>query len=193
MKCFAHFISRRPSTRSGATRRRPKRRIGMTLVELVTAIALAAMLMAAMTGVLRGIALQTRAAQTKTSPLWPSRFQSILRRDVLSADAIWMNDGHIHLRCDAPLYQAKTGRRSQREVVYHCKKLDTSTHVLYRSDGNGNAAIAIGPKRIQVERLDSQGNPQPLPPTPGPVPAALRVWVWQEEESPLFVHDMVVR
>ena len=71
------------------------RRNGMTLVELTVAIALAAMLMASLVGVTQGVAKHAENAQKLDQPVWPEQLRRLIRRDVMAANEIWMDDGLI--------------------------------------------------------------------------------------------------
>lgn len=165
-------------------------RHGLTLVEMMVAIALSALLLAAMTGVLSGIAKQNRLVERYDRAVWPSRFMELLRRDLIASDQLWTEDGTIWMHTDAPAYQS--GSRSRRRIGYSCTQGAGST--LERIDDESAAPLALDVSRIALERLDASGLPQPLPPTPGPVPTQVRVWVWQTGQSePVLLRDLVVR
>ena len=169
-----------------------RRRRGMTLLELMVAIALSAMLLGAMVGVLGGIAKQSKVADTYDQDIWPSRFCSLLRRDLVAAEAVWFSNNVIWIRVDAPAYQnVGVGTR---DIGYRCRRTDAGKSVLERLDGERQSVLAIGPTRIAVERLDSLGVPQPLPPIAGPVPAQVRIWVWGDDsDQPAVLRSLVVR
>lgn len=175
------------------------RRPGMTLIELMVAVALSAMLLAALLGVLSGITKQCKLAETYDKPVWPARFVALLRRDLIAAERIWTSKNTIWFETDAPAYlpYTKDGDTSTggiRRIGYRCRSIPNKEGVLMRQDGDHSEAIAIGPDRIVVERLDSDGVPQPLPPMPGPVPSQVRVWVWEADKtSPSLVRDLVIR
>ncbi|WP_218933569.1 hypothetical protein [Rubripirellula lacrimiformis] len=170
----------------------------MTLIELMVAAALSALLLVALIGVLRGLSMQMRLANRMDQPVWPSRFVQFLRRDLLAADAVWERSGIVWIRTDAPAYSSAGNTPSDitgiRDIGYRCGMLQNGRRVLERIDSDRVDVLAFEPSRIVVERLDSQGNPQPLPPSPGPVPAQVRVWVWENSAGPPKVlKDLVIR
>ena len=170
---------------------RSRSRRGMTLVELTVAIALAAMLLASLTGVLRGVSEQSKLADSFEGPVWPSEFLNILHRDLMAAEAIWAEQGVVLIKTDAPQYQSVgTGART---VGYACVDIGKNLAVLNRIDG-ATSVLAMGPRQLVIERLDTSGRPQPLPATPGPVPTQVRVWVWEaDEKTPVILRDLVIR
>ena len=177
------------------------RRAGMTLVELMVAIALSAMLLVSLVGVLSGIAKQGKVVDKLDQPVWPARFAKLVRRDLLAAESVWQSNGIVWMRTDAPVYESyrSTSRTNSsdvgvRRIGYQCVVSSDSPAILYRRDQERRCAMAIGPTRIVLERLDDQGTPQPLPSSPGPVPDQVRVWVWNDPAvSPVLVRDLVVR
>ena len=175
-----------PSSHSAETR------CGMTLVELMVAVTLSAMLLGSLVGVLRGVANQTELAQRYDQPVWPARTLAILRRDLIAADSVWLEENVIWMRTDAPSYHSSNV--GVREIGYGCTQIQGGTSMLVRTDGGQRSVLAIGPSRIEIERLDAGGIPQPLPPAPGPVPANVRVWVWEQVRSqPVLRRDLVLR
>ncbi len=168
-----------------------KRRNAMTLVELMVAIALSAMLLGALVGVLGGLSKQTRLSENYDQAVWPARFIELLRRDVIAAEAMWSNNQTVWITADSPQYGDSGGSR---QIGYRCADLSAGRAVLERIDGDRVSVIAIGPTRLSVERLDRLGFPQPLPPAPGPVPAQIRVWVWgDDDQHPVVLRDLVNR
>ena len=169
----------------------------MTLVELMVAVVLSAMLLGALVGVLSSVAKQSKLADTYDQPLWPAEFMSLLRRDLLAADAIWSDAGVIWIRTDAPTYAVQSGAKGtsgMRRIGYRCSPTHESRSLLIRSDKGQAAVLAIGPTQLTLERLDDSGSPQPLPPSPGPMPEQVRIWVWQgTSEGPIIVRDLVLR
>lgn len=167
------------------------KRHGMTLVELVIAIALSAMLLTALVGVLKGVSRQSNLAESLDRPSWPATFLDLLRRDLRAAEAIWAEEGVIWIETDAPKYGAGEGVRT---VGFACIEIDSGQRLLTRHDEGTSRALAIGPSRLIIERVDRSGSTHPLPPAPGPVPPQLRVWLWQGDHSePVLLRDVVIR
>ncbi len=160
-------------------------RAGFTLVELMVAIALSAMLLGALTGVLQGVARQAKIAAKYDEPIWPSRFAEIFRRDLMAAEAIWWEEETVWMRTDSP---------GLRTIGYRCRQLRDHPSTLERVERGRTHTLALGPTRLVVERLDAAGSPQPLPPAPGPMPLQVRVWIWQDDEqAPFLIRDLVIR
>ncbi len=162
-------------------------RHGLTLVELTVALALSAMLMAGIVGLLRGLNQQSELAEEYDTDVWPARFVSLIRSDLMSAQSLWDGSGVIWMRHDA-------SGQAQSRVGYRCRTLTEGLSVLERIDADAVSVLAIGPARVDVERLDAQGLPQPIPNTPGPVPTQVRIWVWDGENTePVVLRDLVLR
>lgn len=173
-------------------------RKAMTLVELMVAVALSALLLSALVGVLRGVDVQSKMAVKLDRPVWPSRVIDLVRRDLIAATAIWAESNTVWIRTDAPSYKVHgLGDRESagtRRVGYRCRVLPGGDPVLERVDAGRSSVLAIAPTRIIVERLDSVGAPQPLPLQPGPVPQQVRVWIYEtDSNSPTIVKDVVTR
>ena len=166
-------------------------RNGMTLVELTVAIALAAMLMASLVGVTQGVAKHAENAQKLDQPVWPEQLRRLIRRDVMAANEIWMDDGLIWMLSDPPSYDRNS--TGLRRIGYGVTDTSSGRSTLMRVDGQHSETLAVGPTKISLERLDRDGAPQPLPSTPGPVPNQLRLWVFEQDEKSPLVLDLVVR
>lgn len=164
----------------------------MTIIELMVSIALSAILVSALVGVLRGVKQQAELANKYDNPVWPARSLELFRRDLLAASSIWLEDETIWMQTDAPSYES--GNAGLRRVGYGIQPLRNAPPLLERIDENASATLAIGPSRIVVERIDSEGQPQPLPAFPGPVPNQVRVWIFGENADEVYVvQDLVVR
>ncbi|WP_144056808.1 PulJ/GspJ family protein [Rhodopirellula europaea] len=186
----------RPATISNKRKEQPC--FGMTLIELLVAVALSAMMMTALIGVLQGLGKQTRLANQMDQPTWPNEVLKLLRRDLLAADSFWEEGGIVWLVTDSPTYQVPRRNLSNisvsREIGYRCSGLGDGRRVLERIEASRAIVLACDVSRIQIERLDSFGNPQPLPHLPGPVPSQVRVWVWDSTiDHPILQKDIVIR
>ncbi|TWU62333.1 hypothetical protein V7x_40620 [Crateriforma conspicua] len=167
---------------------------GLTLVELVVAIALSAALLAALTGVLRGVSQQVSVAKSKMGMTWPARTMEILRRDLMSANAIWQERDVVFIRGDHPIYIGSVVDDVAADVGYRCRSVKEGVGMLVRRHGEFEQVLAIGPIQLRIERIDGEGESQPLPAIPGPVPGSVRVWIWQgDREQPLHVQSLVLR
>lgn len=159
----------------------------MTLVELTMALALSAMLLAGLVGLLRGLYQQTKISESYEADVWPARFVSLVQTDLSSAESLWVEDRVIWM-------SHGFGGQDMRHVGYRCRQLDTGLSVLERLDRFGASALAIGPTRVEMERIDRRGAPQPIPNRPGPVPAQVRIWVWEHQaKESTIARDLVLR
>ncbi|MEM6473734.1 MAG: prepilin-type N-terminal cleavage/methylation domain-containing protein [Planctomycetota bacterium] len=156
-------------------------RRGMTLVELLLAVALSAMLLAALVGLLRGTSNQTKLAKQFDQPVWQTRLPDLIRADLKAADSIWSVDQTVVMRSSPPQYHGdRTGLRT---IAYECVELESGFCCLLRSDQDSSDVLAVGPTKITIERVDRDGFPQPLPSNPGPVNRQFRAWVFQNGQT----------
>ncbi len=167
-------------------------RPAMTLVELMLAVALSAMLLSALIGVLGGVSKHVRSADSLDTAQWPARVTELIRNDLIAAEAIWVQGDTVWLRTSPPNYGF--GEVGTRSIGYRCGEITDERFALLRIDGSRSDVLAIGPTSFVLERLDESGVPQPLPGIPGPVPVQIRFWVVGERpDDPVFVSDVVVR
>ncbi|WP_436717718.1 prepilin-type N-terminal cleavage/methylation domain-containing protein [Roseiconus lacunae] len=168
-------------------------RRGLTLIELLAAMALSALLLSAVIGITKGVSQQATAVEEKDLLVWPSQTVAILRRDLLSADSVWNSRNAIWLKTDAPSYHSPS--MGARYIRYDVKKSEHGGGILRRVDSTTGAPLAINVNNIRIERLDASGVPQPFPPSPGPVPDQVRLWVEYIERGSfnVFIRDIVIR
>ncbi|MFG0261580.1 MAG: hypothetical protein ACF788_04240 [Novipirellula sp. JB048] len=154
----------------------------MTLVELVLALSLAAMLLVATVGVLGQVHSQAELADAMVRPVWPSKVRGLLRRDFWECDQMWEADGIV--------WFATAGYRCVPEAGAEFSSDELPMGMLQRLSAKEGSAVevatlAIGPDRVDVERVDDRGLSHPLPPRPGPVPKRLRVRIYRGERLEL--------
>lgn len=170
-----------------------RQRNALTLVELVLATALAAMLAAALLGVLSTVGKVGSMVDSGSHANWNAQFLELLYRDLIVADTVWAEGRSFMLggRFDSYTDEMKTVQI----VAYGVTVVDGSFSLVSRREDHGvSGYFSASATRIVIERLDSDGFPQPLPSAPGPVPDRVRVWVWNEVDSPpVFVRDLVIR
>ncbi len=82
-----------------------------------------------------------------------------------------------------------------KRVGYHCEPwIKEGQSALVRSGDGQGALVAVGPRRLLIERLDSTNTPQPLSQSPTPIPSRLRLWIWETDaEEATLVKDFVLR
>jgi hypothetical protein len=169
-----------------------KTRCAMTLIELALALTLAAMLLVALVGVLRSVATQLTVADQHRTERWPTQLVDLLYRDLLVAESISARDGMIWIEGVLPTYEQQVSDK-ERIVGYGCVSIYKDSSALVRMDGQTRGYIAIGPRRLVVERIDGDGYPQPLPMDAGPVPRRVRIWVFRDDlDNTVFVRDLLL-
>ncbi len=195
------------------------RRPAFTLVELVTALALASMLLAAIAGVLVYSHRQLNQVNDLSMRRWEASVIRIVRRDIQLASQISISDGWIWLSGEFPVpgsdtYVDRVGygiapwiratggetaarlsptseNQNERSSPPPVRK-ETVPTVLVRVCGREGQPIVVGPSRIVMERLDDNGTPQPLSANPIEIAKQLRMWLWVEDSSePALVTDLV--
>lgn len=165
-------------------------RTGMTLFELMLALALSTLLLAGLVGVLSGVSKQAKVSESFEQPAWPSRTADILRNDLLAAESLWRQGETVWMLTDAPPYQGI--ENPSRRVGYACQAISDDQHALVRIAGTHTALLGLGPTEFVLERIDGNGIAQPLPHQPGPVPASARLLVRGPED--MFLNqDLLIR
>ena len=166
--------------------------IGFTLVEVVVAIALGALLMTGLLGVLRGVSYKLRYVERQASQDWKTACKQLINRDLLTASKISSADGWIWL--DGSFSRFQAGADPAERIGFRCVPWIHGQSGLVRMSQHETELITVGPRRIVIERLDGDGVPQPLSPTPTALPDRLRMWLWESAgEEASFVCDMVTR
>lgn len=164
---------------------------GLTMVELLVALALAALLMAAMTSLLQSLRLPLQHAERTARPAWPGRLAAQIRQDLLAASGVHAQNETVWIT--GQLRSASRPGASTSFVGYACMPIERENWALVRIDKDGFEVFAYGPSRLLVERIDDLGVPQPLPPTIGPVPNRVRLWVFGAgANQPEVVRDIVL-
>ncbi len=169
-----------------------KNRRGMTLVELAISVALSAMLLSTLVGVLSGISRQEKASRRFDRPIWHGRAMEIIRRDLLSADSLWKTGGTIWIKTSPPAYGRSN--RGLRTIGYRCICISDTRTALTRLDADTEDVLGFGASSIAIERLDASGVPQPIPGIEGPVPNQVRVWISGDQAAiDPYVADLIIR
>lgn len=165
-------------------------RYGVTLIELLVTITLAAGLLVAMLGILRAVKQPIRKAQhtEQKTGTWQIGLKKWLTKDLQQATSIHQSNGTVWMQ--GSFDSACESNSATRFVGYTCLSMG-STSALTRIETRGQELFALGMQRIVIERIDDQGTPQPLPPMAGPVPDRLRVWVRGELDEALYAFDVV--
>lgn len=169
-------------------------RRGFTLVEVVVALGLGAMLMVSLVGVLRGVDRQLDIAEAMAMQDWQTSVCRVLQRDLMLASKIGGEDGMIVLEGSFPIYGSASAAPAKR-VVYQCVPgLIGDSHCLVRVADDRGEPLGSGLVRILVERVDSSGVAQPLSKIPTAMSGQVRVWIWESDAmAPTLERDFVLR
>lgn len=148
--------------------------------------------MTALVGVLRSAAVQLRVAESRAGGNWQSASVELLHRDLMLSSRIAFNGGWVWLEGEFPDYQSESARTKR--VGYNCVPWPEGQVALVRLAGASTDLVAVGPRRLVLERLDQMSNPQPLSERPTATPDRLRLWIWEDEGAePALVRDVVLR
>lgn len=166
-------------------------RVGLTLVELLVAITLAASLMVAITSLLKSLRRPLLYAERSAAPLWPERLASMLRQDLLAASGVHRQGDTVWITGNLSSSLFPDGGTSL--VGYGCYPVTSSRWALVRIESEGFELVALGPRRLVIERIDDLGIPQPLPPAAGPIPNRLRMWIYgRDPRAPEVIRDIAL-
>lgn len=164
---------------------------GFTLVEMTVAIALSALMMVAMIGVLDGIGKRAQLVERFDTVTWPRGLERLLRRDLGAAKSIWIAEGTLWIRTDVPGYHSEA--KGLRDIAYRCVELASEHSALQRVDGSHGDLIALGVKALMVNRVDAEGERHEFPEEPGPVPRRVCVMLWDNpNQAPIYIRELLV-
>lgn len=167
-------------------------RRAFTLLELVVALSLAALIMIALVGVLRSVDRQLDELKARSSTGWTVDVERVLHRDLLSASSIRTADGWIWLEGSFTSY--RNSAIIVKRVGYKCVPwLEDSEMVLVRVADGRREPLTVGPIHLIIERLDASGVPQPLSEYAVPTPNAVRAQIWlSDSEAAIWVSNFVL-
>lgn len=167
------------------------RRGGFTLVELVVALALGAMLMAALVGILKSVDQQLDVMRLEARDNWTVSVSDVLSNDLLLATRISSSDGWTWL--DGTFQDFESSSNTVRRVGYRCVAgvMEQQSVLVRWADGRVDPLV-FGPRRLLVERLDATGTPQPLSSFSVSISPIVRVWITMEDGVSVFTRDFVL-
>lgn len=190
--------------------RSSKQPAGMTLIELMVASALAAMLMVALTGVLRSLVIQQRTiAEGGLAMAWKDRLLEQMRWDLTNARRFSaepsrlrlvgyggrdFNSGNVAQRPAEVVYEVIDGNWLVRHEIH----LDASTLHNRRSDlvCKGIGAMAIRrledsdrPPAVETHRDPKRSDAMPL----GAIPDRLRLVLYGENKEEFINEPILLR
>lgn len=173
-----------------------KRRLStaaFTLMEVVLALALGAMLMASLVGVLRSTDRQLKHAKLPANgeSNCDIAFRTVAR-DLMLAQTIQADEKWITINGSFPDFDGNGSYPAQLRYGIAAQGA-TGKSVLMRIADNRGQAIAPGVSRIVIERIDARGVPQPLSGQPISLSGVLRIWMWETgSDTPSLERDVVV-
>jgi prepilin-type N-terminal cleavage/methylation domain-containing protein len=173
-------------------RRRVVRR-GFTLVELVVALTLASLLLTALTGVLKSLAMQAKRSTESRATDISYAIEAIVWHDLSQARSVALTNGVLWMLIPGPppissqsydsqYLRSGAGTSKAHIIAYRLVPAEGVGFSLVRqayigSQMNGvpifEQTIAWNVEKTAFERIDDNGDPQPLPKQLGPTPAAL--------------------
>ena len=155
------------------------RRKGMTLIELLVAVTLAMMAMAAIMGFLRVLDGQRKGSLVVGNDEWHASMVETLERDLIGCRQIYRREDEVHFV--GHLLDQTFARHSPAEVVLRLQKnrsdgsgwLSRSVRVLGDNGSEQTSLVCAKALRFQIERVDDRGRLQPVSEELSPAPQRL--------------------
>jgi prepilin-type N-terminal cleavage/methylation domain-containing protein len=168
-------------------------RCGFTLVELVVALTLASLLLTALTGVLKSLAVQAKKSIDSRSIDTSYAIEAIVWHDLSQARGVALTNGILWMLIPGPpptsshaydAQQLKSGAGTSKAhiIAYRLVPAEGVSFTLVRQAYLGSQVsgtpifeqtMAWNVEKTAFERIDDNGQPQPLPKQLGPTPAAI--------------------
>lgn len=161
---------------------------GFTLLEVTVSLAVSTMILIALIGVMRSVGGQLRSLKEQKSERL-GLIPQILQQDALTTSMISRKaDSYVLV---GSFVSPDLTEPYQELVIYECTNWLDGSLVLVRRTNEQQEVVAKGIRRIVIERLDSQGVPQPISTLPIPFPSRARVWLWTDErDAAPLIFDM---
>ncbi|MBL8869915.1 MAG: type II secretion system protein [Planctomycetaceae bacterium] len=153
---------------------------GFTLLEVTVSLAVSTMILIALIGVMRSVGGQLRSLKEQKSERL-GLIQQILQQDALTTSMISRKaDSYVLVGS----FVSPDLTESYHElVIYECNTWLDGSLVLVRRTNKQQEVVAKGIRQIVIERLDSQGVPQPISNLPIPFPSRAKVWLWTDDRD----------
>ena len=172
-------------------------RRGTTLLEIVVALSLAAMLLVALSGVLAGLVKQRRQAEIVDSREWVHSLDRIFWNDLAQARSVALLDGVLWMKAPS---SSKANGLGDESIEYRLDATGKEQFALVRAVYPGNSAQTSQQKtlvwnvaRASFERIDDSGRDQPFPTSPGPAPRGFRYRIWLNKAAAPITRQITVR
>lgn len=187
-------------------------RRGTTLLEIVVALSLAAMLMVALSGVLAGLVRQRRHAEIVDSREWIHALDNVFWNDLAQARSVALDEGVLWMV--VPSSNSSHGDTNEL-IAYRLNSTGKEQFALVRAVysyrpqlasvgfSKSNSITAVQPleqktlvwnvSQASFERIDDSGQDQPFPRVLGPAPRGFRYRIWLRNVSEPINRQITVR
>ena len=176
-------------------------RKGMTLLEVVVALSLSALMLIALNGVLSVLFRQKKHTTEVQYREWAYELERVFWNDLAQARAVALNEGVLIMTVPATA-PWNNGQGTVQSVAYQLipsgKERNRLTRSVYLGlEPKGKPAMTQtllwDIRRATFERVDDQGNSQPLPRELGPTPRAFRYQLWVADDPVPSSNQILVR
>ncbi len=177
------------------------KRKAMTLLEVVVALSLSALMLIALNGVLSGLVRQKKRTAEVRHREWAYELNRVFWNDLAQARSVALNEGVLIMTVPAAR-QWNSSQGTVQSVAYQLipsgKERNRLTRSVYLGqEQTGKPAMTQtllwDIRRATFERVDDQGNSQPLPREMGPTPRAFRYQLWVADDPVPRSNQILVR
>lgn len=181
------------------------KRSGITLLEVVIALSLSALMLTALGGVLSSMYRQRKHTTILHHREWAYELDRVFWNDLAQARGVSLNRGSLTMIVPAsrnwPTSQASQSGGGQ-SIVYRLESTGQNRSKLTRTIYHGKATnssllltqtLLWDIRQAKFERVDDQGISQPLPTEIGPTPRAFRYQFWIDEQVTPHYNQILVR
>lgn len=174
-------------------------RRGTTLLEMVVALSLAAMLMVALSGVLAGLVRQRRQAEVVDSREWIHSLDKLFWNDLAQARSVALDQGILWMIM--PSSRPTNGQLNE-AIAYRLNPTGNAEFALIRSvyresrlesDLIEQKTLVWNVSQATFERIDESGKDQPFPKSLGPAPRGFRYRIWLRNIAEPINRQITVR
>jgi type II secretory pathway pseudopilin PulG len=159
-----------------------KKRSGTTLLEIVLALSLASLLVAALGGVLRSMSRQNQSVGSDRMEDSRHGFNAMLWNDLSQAKTIASPDGGLVLEVPISSTDADGGTqivsyeiRNSQKLPSRLQRTEVRATGLNRKEKSQTVFWRVD--KIKFERIDRDGSSQPIPSSTSPSPLGIRYWL----------------
>jgi prepilin-type N-terminal cleavage/methylation domain-containing protein len=175
------------------------KRTGVSLIEMLVALSLAALLVTALSGVLKTLSRQAKSGQHASSAPSIQTLNRSLWNDLAQAQGVALDKGVLFLVKPHPNPTNAVGTLC---VSYQIAAWRKDKFRLVRSVRNGTdlrarpileQTMIWDINKANFWRVDDSGVDQPLPVRLGPTPGSFRYTLWIDDASKEQTHQITVR